>query len=238
MNNDELNAVFEQQAAGYDKQLARMAAINHCLYFMLETIFAALSPTAKILCVGVGTGKELIHLAKRFPQWTFTAVEPSSAMLDICRQNVEAEGLTARCNFHEGYLSSLPNEYMYDAATCFLVSHFILDPEARSEFFGEIANRLQQSGILACSDLSSGANSDTYDDLLRVWQSITSADPTPENLHRMKAAYAKDVAMLPSIDVAKIIQAGSFDVPVQFFQAGLIHAWYAKKSSAISMLNN
>jgi len=76
MNNDEIKAVFEQQAAGYDKQWTRMAPINNGLYFLLESVFAELPSEARILCVGVGTGKELIHLANRFPKWRFTAVQP------------------------------------------------------------------------------------------------------------------------------------------------------------------
>ena len=45
----------------------------------------------------------------------------------------------------------------------------------------------------------------------------------------MRAAYAKEVAMLPPAMVAAIIQAGGFTAPVQFFQAGLMHAWFANR---------
>jgi tRNA (cmo5U34)-methyltransferase len=38
------------------------------------------------------------------------------------------------------------------------------------------------------------------------------------------------VAVLPPQDVRDIITLGGFDSPVLFFQAGLIHAWYAKRS--------
>ncbi len=51
----------------------------------------------------------------------------------------------------------------------------------------------------------------------------------------MKAAYAKDVAILPPADVASIIESGGFEAPVQFFQAGLIHAWFAKRVSGGAM---
>jgi hypothetical protein len=33
--------------------------------------------------------------------------------------------------------------------------------------------------------------------------------------------------------VAAIIEAGGFETPVQFFQAGLIHAWHAKRPQVL-----
>lgn len=230
MNKEELKSVFDQQASNYDQQWARMAAINNGLYFLLESVFSELPPEARILCVGVGTGKELIHLAKRNPGWRFTAVEPSGAMLDVCRQRATEERLDSRCYFHEGYLDSLPAMELHDAATCFLVSQFMLDKETRSGFFRQIASQLQPGGLLANSDLSSGTDSDNGDALLKVWWKVmATSNLSPEGLNRMKAAYAKDVAVLPSAEVKSIIKSGGFAAPVQFFQSGLIHAWFARR---------
>lgn len=232
MNNDELKAVFDQQASSYDKQWERLAPINNGLYFLLESIFIELPPKSQVLCVGVGTGKELIYLAKRFSGWSFTAVELSGAMLDVCRKNAEEEDVASRCYFHEGCLDSLPVGESYDAATCFLVSQFILEKEARSTFFQQIAERLKPNGVLVNSDLSFESDSVGYEAILEVWLRIMSgASVSPEGLSRMKDAYDKDVAILPPRAVASIIESGGFEAPVQFFQAGLIHAWFAKRAS-------
>jgi len=232
MNNNELKVLFDQQAAGYDKQWTKTAPINNALYFLLESVFAELPSEARILCVGVGTGKELIHLAAKFPGWRFTAVEPSGAMLDVCRHQAEERGISSRCYFHEGYLDSLPAGEAHDGATCFLVSQFILEKETRSAFFQQIASRLKPGGILASSDLAGDMGMEGFEALFRVWFNMMStADASPEWINRMKAAYAKDVAILPPAAVASIIQSGGFEAPVQFFQAGLIHAWFAKCAS-------
>jgi tRNA (cmo5U34)-methyltransferase len=230
MDNEQLKTLFDKQAPQYDTQWVRMAAMNDALYFLLESVFAELPADARILCVGVATGTELITLAQKHPNWHFTALEPSGAMLDVCRQRVEEAGLMARCTFHEGYLSTLPTVEKHDAATCFLVSQFILDRSERTQFFAEIANQLKAGGILASSDLSSSNSVASYDALTQIWQYVMSnADVTPEMLKRMREAYAKDVAVLPADEVAAIIQAGGFEAPVPFFQAGLIHAWFAKR---------
>lgn len=231
MLREELKAVFDQQASGYDKQWARMAPIRDGLHFLLESIFADLPADARILCVGAGTGTELAYLARTFPHWRFTAVDPSGAMLDICRQRAETEGYLSRCYFHEGYLDSLPIEDTHDGATCFLVSQFILAQEARSGFFRAIADRLRPGAVLASSDLASDVDSHAYDALLRAWFSMmATAGIQPEGLARMRAAYAKDVAILPSERIASLIASAGFEPPVQFFQAGLMHAWFSKRA--------
>jgi len=218
VNNDELKVLFDKQAAGYNKQWARTAPINNALYLLLESVFADLPSDARILCVGVGTGKELIHLADKFPGWRFTAVEPSGAMLDVCRHQAEEAGISSRCDFHEGYLDSLPTGKTYDGATCFLVSQFILEKEARSTFFQQIANRLKPGGILASSDLSGEMGTESFEALFRVWFNMMSAaDASLEWMDKMKAAYEKDVAILPTAAVAAIIEAGGFETPVGIF---------------------
>ena len=232
MNDDELRDVFDRMASGYDSKLARMAPINNGLYFLLESVLAGLPEEARILCVGVGTGAELIHLARVFPGWRFTAVEPSGAMIDTCRKRVDEVGLSSRCSFHEGYVESLPLEGMHDAATCFLVSQFILDAQARSDFFKQIADRLVPNGILANADLSADVESEDYDALLAVWQRVMdSSAVSAEGLDRMKSGYAKDVAILSPAATASIIEAGGFVKPVQFFQAGLICGWFTTRAS-------
>ena len=232
MHRDEITSLFDQQAASYDAQWAKTAPIRDCLHFLLEAMFAELPTDASVLCVGVGTGAELVHLARRKPEWRFAAVEPSKPMLEVSRQKAESEGFASRCVFHAGYLETFSSSERYDAATCFLVSQFILDEEQRSRFFREIAQRLKPGGLLASSDLASDVDSREYEVLLRGWMHMMSAvELSPEAAERMRKAYARDVGVLPPAKVASVIEAGGFELPVQFFQAGLIHAWLSKRAS-------
>ena len=233
MNPDEIKSIFDQQAAGYDAQWAKTQPIRGCLHLLLDSAFAELPSNAKILCVGVGTGAEMAHLALAQPQWRFAAVDPSGAMLDVCRGLAEREGFSDRCVFHEGYLETLVSDAAFDAATCFLVSQFILDRSARSAFFREILRRLKPAGLLASSDLASDVQSPEYEVLLRAWMKMMAAsDITAEAIDRMRKAYANDVGVLPPHEVVSIIRAGGFEPVVQFFQAGLIHGWLSRRPTA------
>ena len=115
--------VFTQDhAAAYDQRFSKLAPLRDALHLLVATLFSELPAQARILCVGAGTGAELLFLARKFPGWEFTAVEPSGPMLDLCRTKADAEGIASRCTFHEGYLDSLPAGEPFDAATSLLVS--------------------------------------------------------------------------------------------------------------------
>lgn len=231
MNRDELKSAFDRQATSYDEQWARMSPINDAMFLLLDKAFSTLPNNARVLCVGVGTGTELLHFTQTFPEWRFTVVEPSRSMMDVCHRRLDQAGVSDRCTLHEGYLESLPVGEAYDAATCFLVSQFILDAQERAEFFGQIAARMVPGGLLADSDLSADVASPEYDDILAVWQRVMSgSEASADGLERMRASYAKDVAVLPPGEVASIIESGGFERPVHFFQAGLIHAWFARRA--------
>lgn len=233
MDRDQIKSTFDRQAPSYDQQWSKLSALRDCLHLLLGSVFATLPAQARILCVGAGTGAEIQHLASLFPGWTFTAVEPSSAMLNACRERAEANGYAQRCRHHEGYLDSLPAGEPFDAATCILVSQFILDRRERSAFFRTIAERLRPGGLLASSDLASDLAAPAQHSLLEVWfRTMATADLTPEALQRMREAYQRDVGVLPPAEVEAIIQAGGFEAPMRFFQAGLIHGWFSRVARA------
>lgn len=217
-------------AAAYDQQFARVAPLRDVLQLVTRLALSSLPSEARVLCVGVGTGIELLDLARTFPGWSFTCVEPAPAMLDVCRQKVAASGLSDRCLLHEGYLESLPPQAPFDAATALLVSHFLVEPAARRGFFAEIASRLRLGGRIVCADLATGASSATFESLFEIWgRAMLSTGVTAEQLARMRAAYGRDVAVVAPDEVERIIEQAGFDAPVRCLQALLIHAWTATR---------
>lgn len=232
MQNQQSSIVFDQErASSYDQRIAKLAPIIDALHLLIRIVLSELPADARILCVGAGTGSELIYLAQTFPQWQFTALEPAKPMLDICRQRAAESGIASRCTFHEGYLDSLPASQSFDAATCLLVSHFIMQPEERRNFFSQIASRLRPNGYLVSSDIVSDMSTSAYQNLLEVWvQMLRYSEMPAEEVKKFRASYGRDVAVLPPFEVQSIIASSGFNTPVLFFQALLIHAWYARKT--------
>lgn len=198
---------------------------------LIRLVLAELPDDAHILCVGVGTGSELIDLAQQFPQWQFTAVDPAVAMLNICRQKAEEAGITSRCTFHEGYLDSLPASDAFHAATCLLVSHSMMHQEERHNFFSQIGARLRLNGYLVSSDLAFDMSTPAYKSILEVWWRMSRYTEMPaEEVEKIISLYGQTLAVLPPQEVESIIASSGFETPVLFYQTLLIHAWYAKRT--------
>ena len=233
MQNPDAAIVFdEERASNYDTRQSKLAPLRDTLHLLIRLILSELPADARILCVGVGTGLELIYLAQEFPQWHFTAVEPASAMLKICRQKAEESGVASRCTWHEGYLDSLPPSASFDAATCLLVSHFFMQREERQQFFSQIASRLRPQGYLVSADLASDMSTSSYQSLREVWtRMLKYAECPDEEVEKFLAAHGRDAAVLPPDEVGSLITSSGFGTPVLFLQTLFIHAWYARITS-------
>lgn len=235
MQKQESSVIFNQErASSYDKQRDKLAPMRDALHFLIRMVLSELSVKARVLCVGIGTGSELLYLAKTFPRWRFTAVDPAAPMLDICRRRAEECGVASRCNFHEGYLDSLPESDPFDAATCLLVSQFIMRKEKRRRFFCEIAARLSPQGYLVSSDVASDISASTYKSLFDVWlRTLKYSEIPAEEVEKVRTSFDQDVAVLHPREVESLIASSGFDTPVLFFQTLLVHAWYSKIASPI-----
>jgi tRNA (cmo5U34)-methyltransferase len=229
MKPQDVAALFDTMADSYDQQWVKLSAFRDATNVLVGALFAELAEDSRVLCLGAGTGAELVYLAKLFPRFTFTAIDPAARMLELCRQRAAEHGVLDRCTFHEGFLDSLPQTKPFDAATCLLVSQFLLDKSVRTTLFRNIAQHLRAGGVLASSDLCADVHSEAFRSLLEVWSRAMGTTGTPSDVERMRAAYVRDVAVLPADEVQKMIVAGGFATPIQFFQAGLIHGCYARR---------
>ncbi len=219
----------KERASSYDDRFAKLAPMRDALHLLMHLVLSELPANAHILCVGVGTGAELLDLARAFPQWQFTAVEPAAPMLSICRRRVEEAGIASRCNFHQGYLDSLPESAPFHAATSILVSHFLTKTRERQSFFCQIAERLTPGGYLINADLASDMSAATYESLFQIWvRSWKYCDMPAEEIEKLSASIGQDVALLPLQEIESMIKVSGFDTPVLFFQTLLIHAWYSR----------
>ena len=229
MKKDKVKEIFDTTANTYDKTWEKLSPISNSLHLLMGAILSELPEKAKILCVGAGTGAEIIYMANRFPTWNFIAVDPSSAMLDICRTRLYELGMEDRCEFYADYLENLSLPDTYDAATSILVSQFIDEKDSRIDFFRNIQRHLKSKGILINADLSNEIGSYEYEHILDVWSKMMSEGGVPQNIEKIRQSHKDGVSLLAQEEVSKIIQSAGFDRPVQFYQMAFIHGWFCQK---------
>ncbi len=222
-------AFDEKNAASYDERFAPLAAMTQALHLLMRGLWQELPEQARILCVGAGTGAEMMALAPHFPGWHFTAVDPSGPMLAICRRKAEAAGFAHRCSFHEGYLESLPRGEPFDAASCVLVSQFLLDREARISLFRDIASRLRPGGWMISADLAADLDRAPGSELLEQWMRlIRLTGASAEQCHQLRTAYRRDVSVVPPARIESILAEAGFARSLEIYHSLLLHAWASR----------
>ncbi|WP_102795616.1 class I SAM-dependent methyltransferase [Bowmanella denitrificans] len=210
-------------AARYDSSRAHMQPLKDALHWQMQALFASLPEDAHLLCVGAGTGEELLYLARAFPGRHFTLVDPAAAMLARCQQKAHQQGIAQRCTFFSGYLHDMQDTTPFDAATSILVSHFILPLNERRAYYRQIARRLKPGAILVNADLSWDRQAASFADICQHWvalhqQAGMSTDPS----------YLNDQLSLASpSQMQSLIKAAGFSTVTPFFQAMLVHGWYS-----------
>jgi tRNA (cmo5U34)-methyltransferase len=232
MSPSDIVSMFnEERAKGYDAQ-ATLFSWRPTFDEFARHLLRALPEDARILCVGVGTGLELVPLALAGPGWRFLALDPSAAMLERCRLRAREAAVEGRCEFFPGFLEELPEVPAYDAATCLLVSHFMMEPGAREAFFRQIAARLKPGGLFINGDLAGDQASPCYEALEEIWfRGLQAGGQGEEQRAKLREAYRTLVAIRPVAEVERLLESAGFTAPTLFYQAVLLHTWFAVKGS-------
>ncbi|MTH79865.1 class I SAM-dependent methyltransferase [Paracoccus aestuariivivens] len=225
-------AMFNREMAyNYDRKNSGLAPITNSLHFLARLVLEGLPPRSKILCVGVGTGAEILTLAEAFPQWTFLGIDPSAEMLEVCRERLRHAGILDRCELIQGYVHDAPPDATFDAALSLLVAHFI-PRDQRADFYRAIHERLKPDGYFIAAELCTDLNSPDFPSLLKGWERIQlRMGANEEALARLPDILRNTLAVLSPEETDGLLRSSGFDMPVAFFQAFLIRGVFAVKQS-------
>ena len=230
MDRKETTQTFFNDASTYAANAQKMESINANLHFLTHLVLQNLPADAHILCVGVGTGTEILRAAAAFPGWRFTGVEPAPAMLEACRENISKAGISARCTLYEGYLSDIKESERFDAVLCILVTHFIKDIGEREQMFKAMKERLKPKGYLVHAEISYDLSSPKFPNMLESWKAMHRlSGASEEKLSQISETLKRDLAVLPPETTETLLKKVGFAQPIQFFQSLMIHGWYSQR---------
>ncbi len=219
----------QDMAKRYDERNSKLSPISDNLHLLVRLVLADLPSDARILCVGVGTGAEILSLAKAYPGWTFVGVDPSKEMLDVCRSRLAQERVGDRCELIHGYVQDAPDAPGFDAVLSILVAHFIARAE-RGDFYRSILKRLKSEGYYVSAEISADLNADEFPAMLRNWEQIQALmGATPESLQKLGDTLRNALHVLSPAETVALWRESGFGTPVEFFQAFMIRGWYARR---------
>ncbi len=224
---------FTDAAKAYDEKNSQLAPIANNMHFLIRLILKDSPVRARVLCVGVGTGAEILSLSKSFPEWTFVGVDPSIGMLDVCRERLKEAGVLNRCEIIHGYVSDVPSGENFDAAMSILVGHFV-KREERLSFYQAMFSRLRTNGILINTEISYDLNSQEFPLMLKSWEAVQMLmGATPDSLANLSQVLREMLTVLSPKEIESLLNQSGIQLPVRFFQAFMINGWYGKKESAV-----
>jgi tRNA (cmo5U34)-methyltransferase len=193
------------------------------LHRMTMLLLAEPAPgAAHILVVGAGGGMETRAMAEAQPDWRFTGVDPSAAMLDLARRTLAP--FADRVDLLEGTVDRAPAG-PFDGATCLLTLHHI-DKNARLHTLREIRHRLKPGAILVVAGHSAaGPDPERW-----MTRSIAFADRTGLDWAKARETgkmMVERLALLSPVEEEEELgEAGFVDVAL-FYAAFSFRGWVA-----------
>ena len=222
---------FDRELAdAYDRRNAGLKPISDSLHFLMRLALADAPADARVLCVGVGTGAEILALADAFPGWSFLGVDPSAEMLAVGRHRLSEAGVLGRCELFHGYVDDVA-ETGFDVVISLLVAHFIRR-DARPAFYAAIAHRLKPGGRYLSAEISGDLDAPEFPAMLADWKQVqTLMGATPESLDRLGDMMRDVLGVLPPAETESLWRDAGFPLPVPFFQAFMIRGWHARRAA-------
>lgn len=217
-----------QVVEGYDQHIRKLIPGYELIHLQVHALLKShLLAQANILVVGCGTGYELQYLAEKFPEWTFTAIDPALEMLNKAQRHIEGLGLADRITFMHGDTSVLTAvQQQFDAALSILVSHFVAF-EFKQQYFQDIAQALKENALCLSYDLMQIEN-DQQRLTLKLLAQATGL--TEKQSQLMLDRLAQDFALIDVVQMQKIYQNAGFKSVQTFAQVINYYGFMAFKS--------
>ncbi|MBI1332044.1 MAG: methyltransferase domain-containing protein [Armatimonadetes bacterium] len=221
------------RAAEYEEQsriaLAGYDACHELTACLLRVALGAGSQRRLLIAGAGGPAKEITLLGEREAGWTFTAVDPSSPMMEIARSRIRQADMNDRVEFCEGYVHDLPENNMFDGATLIGVLHHLPGESAKIDLLASIAKRLRTGApfVLAGNCLA-------YADhplFLGAWAERWRSQGVAEAEVHAKLGRILEGADPPKSEnkILELLDQTGFERPQRFFSSLFWGAWIAFK---------
>lgn len=224
---DSIQSFDEERAATYDESIRTVAPGYEVLHEAIAAMMSAtLNANAHLLVVGTGTGAEIIEMGRAHPEWQFTAVDPSPAMLDQCRANVSAAGLDDRVEYVVKRVEALSERARFDGATSIFVAHFLSPMDAKQRFFEAIRDQLKPKAPFGIADLY--AAEDEQNDCRRAWRTWVARKCGTDEMERRFSRIDENISFIQEDQLQALLHCADFSSLTRLYQCFQWGAWVTR----------
>lgn len=208
----------------YADRVVQMVPAYRLIHQLASVLIDEHAPAeARILVLGAGGGLETKAFADTHPGWTFDAVDPAAAMLDLAAHTLGPT--VSRVRMHHGFIDDAPPG-PFDAATSLLTLHF-LPPDERRRTAAEVRRRLAPGAPLVAVHLSFPQRTD---DEREMWvqrhaANLVASGVDAADAEQARTAIAHDVPALTPEQDREILEDAGFSDVTEFFSAFTIRGW-------------
>jgi tRNA (cmo5U34)-methyltransferase len=213
-----------QHVAIYAERAEQMIPAYRDIHRLAAVLMGEHAPRdGRILVLGAGGGLETKAFAESHPGWTFDAVDPAEAMLDLAVKTLGPH--VGRVRMHHGYIDDAPAG-PFDAATSLLTLHF-LSQEDRLRTVGEVRQRLAPGAPFVLAHLSFPQRNDTEKQLWigRHIAYLIASGLSRADAERAREAVTTQVPVLTPEQDRAILEDAGFTAVTEFFSAFTFRGW-------------
>ena len=213
-----------QHVTRYTERAKQMVPSYADVHRMAGVLIDERTPTnGRILVLGAGGGLETKAFAETHAGWTFDAVDPSAAMLELAESTLGPHA--TRVRMHNGYIDQAPPG-PFDAATSFLTLHFLV-PDERRRTVEQVRKRLTPGAPFVVMHLSfpQGDESERHRWIERHLAYLMASGIRPEDTAKAREAIAETVPALTPDDDRSSLEAAGFTDVTEFFRAFTFRGW-------------
>lgn len=197
-----------------------------------DSLFSSIEQK-RLLIIGAGGGQEIITLGIEHPEWQFTAIDLSERMLNVAKQRVKEQEITASIQWIHGTVDDIPahSSVIYDAATCLLVLHFIKEREQKVELLRTIAQHLPVGAPICIACITGELESESFLWQMKAWKKhMLSQQITVEEWQAFADSIGQQSYPVSSIEVEQLLEESGWTEITPYFGSFLIQAWCAIKA--------
>ncbi len=158
-------------SAEYAQTVVRVNVGYELMFTLAHSALRALGRTdLRVLVVGAGGGAEIETFLRANPDWSLTGVDPSRDMLALAQARAESLRVAHRVTLLPGTVEVLPDDAVFDAATCLFVLHFLTDDDKCALLRGIARHLLPGAPLLVSTGGQVQIEEGMRTDLIAIWQ--------------------------------------------------------------------